>query len=340
MTSSETVCTPDTPAPASAETALRLKNVSKTYSVSQGLFSASRPLVALNGVSLSIQRGETLGLVGESGCGKSTLAKILMGLEKPTGGEVEIFGVPFADHGRKWLARRLQMIFQDPFSSLNPRQSVREIVSLPLRIHRVGIPNERDAKVAEMLDLVGLPRRLIDASPSQMSGGQRQRVAIARALVMRPDIVVCDEPTSALDVSVQSQILNLLMDLRRELDLTYVFISHDLSVVEHIASRIAVMYLGDIVEMATPDRIFGAPEHPYTAALLSSVLTPDPRQNVPEVAIGGTFPSPLERPSGCAFHPRCPRADLICRREAPSPTSIGGGIVCCHVPLSVSEAPA
>lgn len=313
------------------DVALELKSISKIYNVSQGIFGKPKPLRALDDINLQLRKGEVLGLVGESGCGKSTLAKILLGLEQPSGGEVRVFGQSFASRDRKWIARRVQPIFQDPYSSLNPRKSVRDIVSLPLRVHSMGDKPEWEAKVAEMLDLVGLPRRLIDASPSQMSGGQRQRVAIARALVARPEVVICDEPTSALDVSVQSQILNLLMDLRDELGLTYLFISHNLAVVEHIADRVAVMYLGRVVEQAPAARIFDAAMHPYSTALLESILSPDPSLGIPEVNMGGTFPNPVEPPSGCTFHPRCPKAMRVCSERRPDPLRQDPGFVACHL---------
>ena len=316
----------------SAETpVLALDGVGKTYTVKQGLFGERKPLRAVNDVSLTLARGEVLGLVGESGCGKSTLAKLLLGLEAPTAGEVRVDGEPLSGLDRRAVARRLQPIFQDPYSSLNPRKSIRDIVSLPLRVHRVGDRASRDRAVREMLETVGLPARVADTYPSQMSGGQRQRVAIARALVMRPEIVICDEPTSALDVSVQSQILNLLGDLRAEFGLSYLFISHDLAVVEHLATRVAVMYLGRIVEEAPTDDLFGRPRHPYTRALLRSVLTPDPDQGVPETDLGAAYPNPIDPPSGCAFHPRCPFATDHCARVAPRPVAEGRARVECHL---------
>ncbi|MCB2130711.1 MAG: ATP-binding cassette domain-containing protein [Rhodobacteraceae bacterium] len=316
---------------APGETVLELKNVSKIYDVRQGLLAAPKTLGALQDVSLRIQKGEILGLVGESGSGKSTLAKILLGLLQPTSGKVEIFGQSHESYDRRWIARRIQPIFQDPYSSLNPRKTVREIVGLPLNIHRIADRSEWDGRIKEMLDLVGLPQRLIDANPAQMSGGQRQRVAIARALIMKPEIVICDEPTSALDVSVQSQILNLLMELRETLGLTYLFISHNLAVVEHIATRVAVMYLGRIVEETPVEKLFDKQRHPYTRALMESVLSPEPSLGVPDVQIEGSFPNPISPPSGCAFHPRCAIAGPICSAERPELKGSAQERVACHM---------
>ena len=229
-------------------TILETRDVTCVFNVGGGFFAPKRPLNAVNGVSIKVEQGSVLGLVGESGCGKSTMAKMLLGLQEPTSGALLFDDKPLSDMDRLARARRVQPIFQDPYSSLNPRKSIEDIVTLPLRVHKVGGPREWKARAAEMMDLVGLSRRSLNSYPSQLSGGQRQRVAIARALAMKPDVVICDEPTSALDVSVQSQILNLLIDLREELGLTYVLISHNLAVVEHIATRVAVMYLGRIVE--------------------------------------------------------------------------------------------
>ncbi len=316
---------------------LELDGIAKTYAVRQGLFAPRLPLKAVDGVSLKLARGETLGLVGESGCGKSTLAKILLGLEAPTAGRILVDGVAVGGGGwRKELARRIQPIFQDPYSSLNPRKTVRQIVAMPLEVHGIATKPERDRMVEEILDVVGLPRRAADSAPNQMSGGQRQRVAIARALVMRPEVVICDEPTSALDVSVQAQILNLLLELRREFGLTYLFISHNLAVVEHLADRVAVMYLGRIVEERRAADLFAGPRHPYTRALLDSVLTPEPGLGIPDTQLGAAFPNPIAPPPGCAFHPRCARAGEACRVDAP-PFDAGLGAAC-HVPLERSAS--
>lgn len=311
--------------------ALETDNVTCVFNVGQGFMKGTKPLRAVNGVSLKVPKGQVVGLVGESGCGKSTLAAILLGLQASTTGDVLYSGESAAGFSRKDIARRIQPIFQDPYSSLNPTKTIRSIVSQPLRIHNVGDPSEWDAKVDAMLDIVGLPSRAANNYPSQLSGGQRQRVAIARALIMRPEIVICDEPTSALDVSVQSQILNLLQDLKDELGLTYLLISHNLAVVEHLADRVAVMYLGRIVEEGPAADVFADPRHPYTRALLESVLTPDPRLGVPETHLGAVFPNPIDPPSGCSFHPRCVACMDICKTTAPKPITEGEHMTECHL---------
>ncbi|MCA1490731.1 ABC transporter ATP-binding protein [Ensifer sp. NBAIM29] len=310
---------------------LELAAVTKTYQVKQGIFARPKPLHALGGVSLRINKKDVLGLVGESGCGKSTLAKVLLGLEAPTSGQVLVDGREIGARERRLLARRIQPIFQDPYSSLNPRKSIEDIIALPLVVHGVGDSASRAEAVTKMLDLVGLPARLRRGYPNQLSGGQRQRVAIARALVMKPEIVICDEPTSALDVSVQSQILNLLGDLREELGLTYLFISHNLAVVEHLATRVAVMYLGQIVEEAPAAELFAGPRHPYTRALLESVLTPDPSLSLPDTHLGASYPNPISPPSGCRFHPRCAELRDICKTAPPPRVGGEGGHVDCHL---------
>jgi peptide/nickel transport system ATP-binding protein len=263
--------------------ALELCALTRIYQLKRGLFRAPGQIKAVDDVSLRIRKGETLGLVGESGCGKSTLAKMLLGLLAPTSGNVLINGREIDPTRRKALARSVQPIFQDPYSSLNPRRTVADIVGVPLRLHQVGTHAEQKRRVKEMLDLVGMPERTHSQYPNQLSGGQRQRVAIARALVLRPEILICDEPTSALDVSVQAQILNLLLDLKAEFGLTYLFISHDLGVVEHLVDRVAVMHRGQVVELGTREQIFARPEHAYTRMLLASALTPEPGLGIPDI---------------------------------------------------------
>jgi peptide/nickel transport system ATP-binding protein len=311
---------------------IEARGVTRSFKVGAGLFNRKRTLHAVNGIDLTIRKGEVLGIVGESGCCKSTLARILLGLLPPSTGTISFQGHELSTLDRRAVARQVQPVFQDPYSSLNPRRRIASIVSFPLDVHGIGTAAERRRRALEMMDLVGLPARFADRYPSELSGGQRQRVAIARALVMKPEIVVCDEPTSALDVSVQSQILNLLLDLRRELNLTYVFISHNLAVVEHIATRVAVMYLGRVVELAETAELFASPRHPYTTALLASILTPEPGLGIPETGLGLAFPDPLNPPSGCVFHPRCPNAFGPCATVVPR--ALGqhpAGLVACHL---------
>ena len=262
---------------------INAENLTKDYKISRGIFKNKEILRAVDGVSLQILRGEVFALVGESGCGKTTLAKILMGLLPPTSGSVHLSGRPLDEIPRLQLARMIQPVFQDPYSSLNPRKTIGSIITLPLRVQGDKNPDTWEARARETMDLVGLHSRMYYQYPNQLSGGQRQRVAIARALINKPEVVICDEPTSALDVSVQSQILNLLNDLRRELNLTYIIISHNLAVVEHMASRVAVMYFGKMVEEAETDSLFSQPTHAYTKKLLNSILSPDPRQGIPEI---------------------------------------------------------
>ncbi|MBW1962504.1 MAG: ATP-binding cassette domain-containing protein [Deltaproteobacteria bacterium] len=311
---------------------IKTVNVVKTYRVSAGAFKGKRPLHAVNGVSITLPRGSVLGLVGESGCGKSTMAKMILKLEDITSGEIFLDGRSISSLPSHEIARKVQPIFQDPYSSLNPRKNIASIITLPLRALKVGNPSDWKKQVDEIMEVVGLPPRLKYNYPSQLSGGQRQRVAVARALIMRPEVVICDEPTSALDVSVQSQILNLLMDLQKELGLTYILISHNLAVVEHLASRVAVMYLGRIVEEAETQTLFQHPRHPYTQALLASVLTPEPRLGLPETHLGITYPNPIDPPPGCTFHPRCPKADKRCSRQAPQPVNEEDHLVECFYP--------
>jgi peptide/nickel transport system ATP-binding protein len=309
---------------------LELEDVTKTYRVSAGAFKETRTLRAVNGVSLALENGEVLGLVGESGCGKTTVAKLVLALEAPTSGHIRLRGRPLTDCDSKEIARQVQPVFQDPYASLNPRKSVGSIISLPLRALQIGARASWDQAVGEIMEVVGLAPHLRHNYPNQLSGGQRQRVAVARALIMRPRLVICDEPTSALDVSVQAQILNLLMRLRRELGLTYLFISHNLAVVEHLATRVAVMYLGRLVEEAPTQELFRNPRHPYTQALLGSVLTPEPGRGLPDTRLGIAYPNPIDPPPGCTFHPRCPRAAEWCRKQAPAPRREDGHLVECH----------
>ena len=310
---------------------IQTTDLQRTFTVSAGLFKAKKILHAVNGVDLSVNRSDVLGVVGESGCGKSTLARMLLGLTPPTRGSVQIDGQDISKIDRRELARRVQPIFQDPYSSLNPRRSIASIVSFPLDVLHIGTPAERKKKSLEMLERVGLPARYANNTPGQLSGGQRQRVAIARALVINPEIVICDEPTSALDVSVQAQILNLLLDLRKEFNLTYVFISHNLAVVEHIATQVAVMYLGRVVELRQTAELFKDPRHPYTQALLASVLTPEPGLGIPDTGLGLSFPDPLHPPSGCAFHPRCAQRTPECSTQHPLLRPEAQGEVACHL---------
>ena len=309
---------------------IEARGVSRQFVVGQRLFAVKPVIRAVIDVDLVVLSGEVLGIVGESGSGKSTLGKMLLGLIAPDRGTIRMAGEDLTAIERRTLARLIQPVFQDPYSSLNPRKRVAAIVALPLAVLGIGSGKERRARATAMLERVGLPARYADVYPSELSGGQRQRVAIARALIVGPKIVLLDEPTSALDVSVQSQILNLLLDLRNDLGLTYVFISHNLAVVEHVATRVAVMYLGRIVEAADREAIFLNPRHPYTRALLDSVLTPEPGLGVPDTGLGLAFPNPLDPPPGCAFHPRCPEAGPRCRIEVPRVLR-EAGLVACHL---------
>ena len=311
---------------------IEVRNVGRIFLVRSGMLAASRRIIAVDDVSFAVPAGGVLGVVGESGCGKSTLARLILGLLPPTSGEVLVDGHRLLDLDRRTRARLIQPVFQDPFASLNPRRRVHDVGALPLTAQGSFSRVEMDKLVDGMLERVGLAIEMGGRLPAQLSGGQRQRVAIARALVLRPRIVICDEPTSALDVSVQAQILNLLAELRRELHLTYLFISHNLAVVEHVASEVAVMYLGRIVEQNATRELFHAPRHPYTKALLASVLTPEPGRGIPDVGLGDTLPDPANIPSGCRFHPRCQIAVARCRSEAPRMLANGDrAMVECHL---------
>lgn len=311
--------------------AIEVRGLRREFRASQGLFAAPRRVVAVDDVSFSVPAGSVLGVVGESGCGKTTLARMILGLMEPSGGEVLVDGKRLDGMDRRARARLIQPVFQDPFSSLNPRRRVSDIIAMPLVAQGNVTTSEVNRRVAESLERVGLSTEQGTRFPSQLSGGQRQRVAIARALVLRPRIVVCDEPTSALDVSVQAQILNLLAELRRDLGLTYLFISHNLAVVEHVASEVAVMYLGRIVERRESEALFRDPRHPYTRALLDSVLTPEPGLGVPDVGLGDIMPDPANIPPGCRFHPRCPACFAPCAATAPRITRLEDGLVECHL---------
>ena len=311
---------------------LEVRNLVKHFYVSGGLFGGREGVVrAVDDVSFAIHRGETLGLVGESGCGKTTTGRCILQLERPTRGQILFEDRDLATLGPEELRavrRRMQVIFQDPYSSLNPRMTVGQIITKPLAVHRiVPDPVKREARVQELLGHVGLLPQHARRYPHQLSGGQRQRVGIARALAMEPALIVCDEPVSALDVSIQAQIINLLEDLQREFGLTYLFVAHDLSVVRHISDRVAVMYLGRIVELADRKALYDDPLHPYTRALLSAVPIPDPELEArrEHIVLGGEVPSPLHPPSGCVFHPRCPIAIDRCRAVVPELREIKPG---------------
>jgi peptide/nickel transport system ATP-binding protein len=319
--------------------AVEVRNVRRYFGGRTGLFTPDRVVRAVDGVSFSLESGGVLGVVGESGCGKSTLGRMILGLLPTTEGEILIEGQDLGAMDRRERARLIQPVFQDPFSSLNPRQKVRDIVGLPLSAQGALPAAKQREIVMDMLTRVGLPTDMAERYPAQLSGGQRQRVAIARALVLRPRIVVCDEPTSALDVSVQAQILNLLADIRRELGLTYLFISHNLAVVEHVATEVAVMYLGRFVEYAPSEALFRDPRHPYTRALLNSVLTPEPGIAIPDVGLGDTYPDPGNIPHGCRFHPRCPLVFGRCRTEMPLGVERNGRMTECLLDAPVRAVP-
>jgi oligopeptide/dipeptide ABC transporter ATP-binding protein len=325
---------------------LRVEGLVKHFPVQKSVFDklvlrdgrvrlVSQTVHALNGVSLEIARGETLALVGESGCGKSTLAKTVVGLHPPTAGRIwygaeEIGGL--VGSARRPYQKRIQMIFQDPFSSLNPRKKIADIVGLPMLVHGVSSRMERQGRVERLLAKVGLDAAYAERYPHQFSGGQRQRIGIARALACEPELIIADEPISALDVSIQAQILNLLLDLQGEFGLTYLFVSHDLSVVRHISSRVAVMYLGSLVETADTETIFAEPLHPYTRLLFSAIPSLD-RLEFRETSLGeGEVPTPIDLPAGCPFHPRCPEVMETCRTIRPATTAAGPGRqVACHL---------
>ena len=321
-------------------TLLEVRDLQMHFPVKEGVFQRARKVCrAVDGVSFTLRAGETIGLVGESGCGKSTLGKSIVRLNRPTAGTIRFDGVDLAPLSTKQLKahrRNLQMIFQDPVESLNARHMVGEIISEPFLIHGIGDASWRRRKVLELLDKVGLPAGAAERYPFEFSGGQRQRIGIARAIALEPRLIICDEPVSALDVSIQSQVLNLLLDLQREMGLSYLFIAHNLAVVKHVSDRVAIMYLGRIVEFADADDVYRDPRNPYTRALISAIPEPNPQRVRERIVLSGDVPSPINPPSGCPFHTRCPHATERCRAEQPALREVAGRTghtVACHYDL-------
>ncbi|OLN33700.1 ABC transporter ATP-binding protein [Desulfosporosinus metallidurans] len=318
------------------EALLKVENLQKYFPIRKGIVVQKHvgDVKAVDGVSFDIRRGETLGMVGESGCGKSTIGRTILRLLEPTGGKVTFEGKvlnDFSGEEMRKMRSQMQMIFQDPYASLNPRMTVGDIIGEPILIHGVSNRIEREKRVRKLLDVVGLSPYHGARYPHEFSGGQRQRIGIARALSVNPKLIVCDEPVSALDVSIQAQVINLLEDLQQEFDLTYLFIAHDLSVVKHISNRVVVMYLGKTVELSDSEELYRNPLHPYTIALLSAIPLPDPMVKKERIILKGDVPSPVNPPSGCRFHTRCPKALGICKEQEPEFKDIGNGhYVACH----------
>ncbi|MEH7503003.1 dipeptide ABC transporter ATP-binding protein [Neobacillus drentensis] len=321
---------------------LEVKDLKQHFTIKKGFLGEKKAVKAVDGVSFQIEQGETLGIVGESGCGKSSLGRTILQLIKPTSGEI-IFGGRNITHlprkEMKELRKDMQIVFQDPYASLNPRSTVRTILETPLIVHGKRSRQERTKIIEGLIDKIGIRKDQLDNYPHEFSGGQRQRIGIARALTLSPKLIIADEPVSALDVSVQSQVLNLMVDLQNELNLSYMFISHDLSVVQHISDRVAVMYLGKIVEIAEVEELYRNPLHPYTKALLSAVPLPDPTQKRQRIILQGDLPSPINPPSGCPFHTRCPVATPECKVEVPQlrEKAMGHWTACIHVHAGQSE---
>ncbi|MBB6284388.1 ABC transporter ATP-binding protein [Geobacillus subterraneus] len=319
-----------------SEPLLEVKGLKKYFPITGGIFGKQIGTVkAVDDVTFTVYRGETLGIVGESGCGKSTTGRMLLRLIEPTDGSITFEGKEMKDLSKaelRRLRRDMQMIFQDPFASLNPRHTVEKILEEPLIVHGIGSKEERKQRVREMLEVVGLGSYHAKRYPHQFSGGQRQRIGIARALMTHPKLIIADEPVSALDVSIQAQVLNLLEDLQKQFSLTYIFIAHDLGVVRHISDRVGVMYLGRMVELAESESLYEAPKHPYTKALLSSVPIPDPDHKTERQLLSGDLPSPANPPQGCAFHTRCSACMNICRERRPELKEVANGhYVACHL---------
>ncbi len=318
------------------ENVLEIENLKKYYPIETGIIkSKTSYLKAVDGVSFAVKKGETLGIIGESGCGKSTVAKLLMGLEKPTSGSIKFKGTDILSLDKtqmKKFRKSMQMVFQDPYSSLDPKKTAGYIIQEPLFIHNVGTKAQREARVKELLKMVGLDYYHANRYPHEFSGGQRQRINIARAIALNPEIVICDEPVSALDVSIQAQVINLLKKLQQELGLTYIFISHDLSVVKYLSDRLAIMYLGEIVETGDSKSIYSNPIHPYTKALFSAIPPESPLEEKEKIILEGDVPSPMAPPAGCKFHTRCPYTQQICQESKPLLRATKNGQkVACHL---------